>query len=226
MHILVTAGNTHMPIDRVRVITNIFSGRTGAAIAVTAASRGHRVQLLTSHPETVPDGSDGVQVVPYRTYDELAEQMAAAVGSGRYQAVIHAAAVSDYRVVGAYAAVAGAWQKVDAGKIRGSYPELWLRLVPTPKLVDRVRREWGFTGVLVKFKLEVGVSEAELEQAAEAARRQSQADLLVANTLEGMEEWALVGPRDGRYERCRREQLPQRLLELVEALYASRTATR
>ncbi len=226
MHILVTAGNTHMPIDRVRVITNVFSGRTGAAIAVTAARCGHRVQLLTSHPETVPEASGGVQVVTYRTYDDLAEQMAAAVCSGRYEAVVHAAAVSDYRVVGAYAAVAGGWQKVDADKIRGSYPELWLRLVPTPKLVDRVRREWGFTGVLVKFKLEVGVSEAELEQVAEAARRQSQADLLVANTLEGMKEWALVGPWNGRYERCRREQLPQRLLELIEALHVGAAAAR
>ena len=39
MKILVTAGNTQTPIDRVRSITNIFSGRTGARIAARAFNR-------------------------------------------------------------------------------------------------------------------------------------------------------------------------------------------
>ena len=39
MHILITAGNTQMPMDRVRCITNIFSGRTGASIALQAYQR-------------------------------------------------------------------------------------------------------------------------------------------------------------------------------------------
>jgi len=33
--VLVTAGNTSVPIDRVRVISNIFKGRTGAGIPIT-----------------------------------------------------------------------------------------------------------------------------------------------------------------------------------------------
>ena len=32
MKILVTAGNTQTPIDQVRCITNVFSGRTGARL--------------------------------------------------------------------------------------------------------------------------------------------------------------------------------------------------
>jgi len=46
-------GNTQVPIDRVRCLTNIFTGRTGAAIGWEACARGHRVTLITSHPETV-----------------------------------------------------------------------------------------------------------------------------------------------------------------------------
>ncbi|MGA9855786.1 MAG: phosphopantothenoylcysteine decarboxylase, partial [Gammaproteobacteria bacterium] len=53
MNIFITAGNTLVPIDRVRGITNVFSGRTGAAIARCAWERGHTVTLLTSHPEAV-----------------------------------------------------------------------------------------------------------------------------------------------------------------------------
>jgi phosphopantothenate-cysteine ligase/phosphopantothenoylcysteine decarboxylase/phosphopantothenate--cysteine ligase len=47
MNILVTAGNTQTPIDKVRCLTNIFSGETGARIAIEAArpSRRHSVRL-------------------------------------------------------------------------------------------------------------------------------------------------------------------------------------
>ncbi|HVL11743.1 MAG TPA: phosphopantothenoylcysteine decarboxylase, partial [Gemmata sp.] len=53
MNVLVTAGNTQTPVDRVRCITNIFSGRTGGQIAARAYDRGHAVTLLTSHPEVI-----------------------------------------------------------------------------------------------------------------------------------------------------------------------------
>ena len=43
MRILVTAGNTQAPIDRVRCLTNIFSGRTGTRIALEARQHGHTV---------------------------------------------------------------------------------------------------------------------------------------------------------------------------------------
>jgi len=55
MRILVTAGNTEAPIDRVRVITNVFTGRTGAALALSACKRGHHVELITSRPEAVSE---------------------------------------------------------------------------------------------------------------------------------------------------------------------------
>ncbi len=53
MNVLVTAGNTLVPIDQVRCISNVFTGKTGAAIALCAHGRGHRVTLITSHPEAV-----------------------------------------------------------------------------------------------------------------------------------------------------------------------------
>src|SRR5262249_14112903 len=84
MNILVTAGNTQSPIDKVRCITNIFSGRTGAGIALEAYRRGHRVFLLTSHPEVVVDMHEAPAVFddnrwtvkPFRTIGELRDLMA------------------------------------------------------------------------------------------------------------------------------------------------------
>ena len=43
MRILVTTGNTQMLIDKVRCITNIFTGRTGTKIAIEAKERRHEL---------------------------------------------------------------------------------------------------------------------------------------------------------------------------------------
>jgi phosphopantothenoylcysteine synthetase/decarboxylase len=106
-------------------------------------------------------------------------------------------------------------------KIPSNYPELWLRLVPTPKLVDRLRTDWGFRGILVKFKLEAGVSEELLLQRAEESRRRSSADLMVANLLESVTTTAWLGPFDGQYRKLPRHQLASALLDAIEALIPS-----
>jgi phosphopantothenate---cysteine ligase (CTP) len=243
MKLLVTAGNTAVPIDRVRQITNVFTGRTGAAIARYAYERGHEVTLLTSHPEALgddrpPEGHPRWRCRPYDTFDALMAAMEAAIRTETPDAVIHSAAVSDYRVAGVYAPAPGtraaavggeiAWENetsepprlesIAAGKVKSTAPEVWLRLLPAPKIIDRIRGDWQFRGVLVKFKLEVGVDEARLLEVAEASRRHSDADLMVANTLETARQWAYIGPSPDGYRRIPRAELPERLLTAVEDL--------
>jgi phosphopantothenoylcysteine synthetase/decarboxylase len=247
MNVLVTAGNTLVLIDCVRGITNIFTGRTGASIALCTHQRGHAVTLLTSHPEAVdtlcedasPPG-EGWSLQRFRTFDDLHERMQSLLSSGGFDVLIHCAAVSDYRAAGIYAPAEGTsfdekqatWHArgagpamIDrsAGKVKSDESELWLRMVRTPKLVDLVRSTWGFRGVLVKFKLEVGVSDEQLLEIAERSRRQSSADLMVANTLEGARDWALLGPLAGRYDRISRRNLAARLLEEVERLHKEKS---
>jgi phosphopantothenoylcysteine synthetase/decarboxylase len=235
MNILITAGNTLVPLDSVRCITNVFSGRTGASIARCAWERGHTVTLLTSHPEVVQAPvSERWTMTPYRTFEDLQSLMADRMAQGNLQGVIHCAAVSDYLAGGIYAPAAdthfrlenGRWESDNpagpslldraAGKVKSDEPELWLRLVRAPKLIDCIRRDWGFRGLLVKFKLEVGVSDEHLLTVAEHSRKHSAADLMVANTLEGASEWAFVGPFEGKYERVPRRDLAARLLSALE----------
>lgn len=213
MRILVTAGNTQAPIDRVRCVTNVFTGRTGAAIAGRAADRGHDVSLLTSHPETAA-GNARLAVAAYRTFDDLRQSMAQHLAAGRFDVVVHCAAVSDYLVAGVHPSPTPPPLNI-AGKLKSDAAELWLRLVRAPKLIDLVRTKWAFRGTLVKFKLEVGVSDEQLLDVAERSRRQSDADLMVANTLDGAAEWAFVGLVGGRYERVARADLPDRLLDAI-----------
>jgi phosphopantothenate---cysteine ligase (CTP) len=236
MHVLVTAGNTQTPIDRVRCLTNVFTGRTGARIALEAHRRGHAVTLVTSHPEVVRELAPAFKadarwtVRPYRTFHDLHDAMAELVPGGRFAGLVHAAAVSDYHLAGTYAPVAGAhfdpmtaaWTNgklvdVSAGKVKSHHPELWLRLTPTPKLADLVRAAWGFRGTFVKFKLEVGATDAELRDVALRSRAQSDADLVVANTLDGKDAVAWIGDRQGGWERVERARLAGRLLDRVPA---------
>jgi phosphopantothenoylcysteine synthetase/decarboxylase len=235
MKILVTAGNTLVPIDRVRCITNIFTGRTGAGIARCAWERGHAVTLLTSHPEVVETPvSELWAMLRYRTFEDLRDLMAESIQGGGLDVVIHCAAVSDYLAGGIYSPATdthfrietGRWENdsatgpalIDraAGKVKSDESELWLRMVRAPKLIDCIRGDWGFRGLLVKFKLEVGVGDEQLLAIAERSRTHSGADLMVANTLEGANEWAFLGPLDGAYRRVERRELAERLLTALE----------
>jgi phosphopantothenate-cysteine ligase/phosphopantothenoylcysteine decarboxylase/phosphopantothenate--cysteine ligase len=244
MKFLVTAGNTQTPIDKVRCITNIFTGRTGTQIALEAHRAGHAVCLLTSHPEVVPHlapaarlPGDSWRVRKYRAFDDLYRVMADEIPDGDFDAIVHCAAVSDYALGGVYVPAAGTefdpndrlWQSRDrqprledasAGKVKSHHEEVWLRLVRTPKLVDLIRERWGFRGTLVKFKLEVGVEEAQLLEIGETSRRASGADLLVANTVEGMNDLAyLIGP--GAYRRLSRPELAASVIAAVSELRRS-----
>jgi phosphopantothenate---cysteine ligase (CTP) len=242
MNILVTAGNTRVFIDQVRCLTNIFTGRTGTAIALAAYRRGHRVMLVTSHPETTLELKGDMNLSPprwhdlrYDTLDDLRHLMERQIRETEYDAVIHSAAVSDYVVGGVFAPVPGTqfgaqntWHAdagqapalVDraAGKVKSDEPELWVRLLRAPKLVDMIRSDWGFRGILVKFKLEVGVGDQRLLEIAEESRIHSQADLMVANTLEGAPAWAFIGPSASGYLRIARRELAEKLIDAVEKL--------
>ena len=223
MRILVTAGNTQTPIDAVRCLTNIFTGRTGARIAMEANGRGHAVTLLTSHPETVAD-VPSLEVVAYRTFEALRTLLAECVPAGGFDAIVHSAAVSDYALAGVHSgSQAGPSLTLPARKIPSTHSELWLRFVPTPKLVDLVRSAWGFRGILVKFKLEVGIGDEELIAIGRKSRAHSDADLLVANTLDGYGREAFLIDRADFAERVARSALPALVLDRIERIFSGTT---
>jgi phosphopantothenoylcysteine synthetase/decarboxylase len=235
MRILVTAGNTQVPIDRVRCITNIFTGRTGAAIALEAYRRGHHVTLVTSNPKTIDVGQRDEQrwqCYGYRTFEDLEALMNHHITLMQQDAVVHCAAVSDYRAAGIFAPSPGTrfhaddftWrddQKIpalldrSAAKVKSDEPELWLHLVRAPKLVDKIRKDWGYRGLLVKFKLESAVNDSDLLASAEKSRQQSNADWMVANTLEGAADWAFLGAAH-EYKQVTRAGLAGALLDVLE----------
>ncbi len=210
MRFLVTAGSTRQPIDRVRDWGNIFTGATGLAIALELASVGE-VDLLTANaahrasPASMKT-AHRIDAAPFLTHGELREALAMRMTHNRYDAVFMTAAVSDYSPAGAYAievrhADPGDpdrehWivRNVQAGKVKSAHDRIAFLGERTEKLVDLFRTEWRFTGLLVKFKLEVGLSPDDLIAVGQASRLASGADHLVANTLD-----MVSGPNAGCY---------------------------
>jgi phosphopantothenoylcysteine synthetase/decarboxylase len=171
--LLVTAGPTWTPIDAVRHLANLSTGRMGATLARAAAAAGWDVTLLYGpgrHPLTAED-ERRMEVVRFTTFDELHALLRERIGARYFAGLVHAAAVSDYRP----AAPA-------AGKLDSSAPELLLRLVPNPKLVDEVK-SLDPEIVLVAFKLTANLTREAMLRSAQALRRRSEAELVVANDL-------------------------------------------
>ena len=227
--VLVTAGNTRVPIDRVRGIDNIFKGRTGARIARYFALRGCDVTLLCSHPDTdLVDvfPHDAMKTIRFTTYDDLEREMEELIRGGTFDVVIHSAAVSDYCVDGMFERIDPGSPNIPGhmivtmkeldrdGKISSNHSELWMKLVPTAKLIDKIRRDWGFKGTLVKFKLQVGMLDEKLVEIATSSMKQSGANFIVANTLEGMTQRAyIISAKGGIPVMIGREELPAALYQ-------------
>jgi phosphopantothenoylcysteine synthetase/decarboxylase len=225
--ILITAGNTREPIDRVRDWGNIFTGNTGYAIA-RAMTNIAQVDLLTSNRAHVAQAQqDHIHASPFTSHAELKAALAALLARQKYDAIFMTAAVADYSPAGVYQILNRApsasgdeiWtvRNVQAEKVKSNHGQIAILGQPTEKLIDLFRTPWNHIGLLFKFKLEVGISPEELLRIGRASRAASRADYLIANTLDMIE-----GENAGAYlisekshEFIPRPQLAQKLVELV-----------
>lgn len=144
MKVLLTSGATREPIDSVRFISNVSTGATGATLADTLAEAGHEVTLLHGIG-AVRARHAGVVAGEFGSAEHLGERMRAALASGGYQAVIHAAAVADYRPVITH-----------AGKLGSDAAGLTLDLAPTPKLLPLIKSWTPNPLRVLGFKLTAG----------------------------------------------------------------------
>lgn len=178
--VLITSGGTEEPIDGVRSIGNFSTGRTGALLADAFAAAGHEVTLVRA--QRAAAASVDVREVTYVTFADLSGALRRLLAAESFDAVVHAAAVSDYSVAdllvdgGAVAAAADA--KLASGR------DVQIRLKPNPKLVDELRA-WSRNPAIriVAFKLTRAADAAAARQAVESLFAHAPADLVVHNDL-------------------------------------------
>jgi len=170
---VITAGGTTEPIDDVRVVTNLSTGRFGAAIARALVARGVEVTLLAGkalarQPTWIPEG---VEVVPFGSFKDLDKVLSEAIVDPP-DLLFMAAAVSDYSPI------------PTDGKIRSDAEEIVIRMRRNPKLLSRLREQCGPHTWLVGFKLLSGVSDEELRAVAHRQAIGCDLDLTLANDLQ------------------------------------------
>lgn len=160
-----------MPIDEVRVISNVSSGLTGITIANKAVKDGAIVTLLLG-PVSTKRTDHRLNIKRFKYFDELKKLSSTELTRRKYDILIHAAAVSDYRPAKEYS------KKIKSGK-----KKLVLELRPTIKIVNRMRRQ-ARGAFLVMFKLEAGKPVKELVDTAYESMRRARADMIVANNID------------------------------------------
>ena len=166
---LVTLGPTHEPIDQVRFIGNRSSGRMGLEIAKAAKANGAHVRILAG-PCSLPEIDSWTDVARFQTAADLRGLLTEAWSN--FDVLIMAAAVADWRVVGA----------AHVGKIRRHATPPTLQLEPVAEILGNVRsRDNQF---VVGFALEPK------DEVIASARRKlvaKKADCIVANSLQTLD---------------------------------------
>ena len=163
LRVLISAGPTREPIDRVRFVSNYSTGMMGACLAQAALARGHHVQIV--HGPVTAALPAGARRFPVERTEEMAQALQRL--APRADVIVMAAAVADFTPV-----------RPAAGKLpRGGRPVLRLR--PTRDIIASLPRRTG--QVRVGFALESG---AVLVRAA-GKLRAKRLDLVVAQQLDG-----------------------------------------
>jgi phosphopantothenoylcysteine decarboxylase/phosphopantothenate--cysteine ligase len=171
MNLLVTAGATREPIDAVRFLTNVSTGATGAALADALKALGHSVTLLRGEGAVEPREVRDIE--SFFSAADLAARLKRRLAEGKFDGIIMAAAVADYRPDAAF-----------AGKLASEEELVMVRLTRNEKVLPRLKTFSPRPLTVIGFKLTVGADPAARGAAVAAQFAAGGVDAVVQNDLE------------------------------------------
>jgi phosphopantothenoylcysteine decarboxylase/phosphopantothenate--cysteine ligase len=140
MRALVTFGPTCEPIDKVRRLTNFSTGQLGTGLANFLHDAGHTVLALKGSLATFPEPCRAQAVRTFTSTADLSRLLHEAAREN-YDAVFHAAAVSDFAGGQMFRrASGGGLESIQSGKFPTRDGSLLLELIPTPKIIHDLRK--------------------------------------------------------------------------------------
>ncbi len=170
MKVLITGGSTWVKIDRIRIITNIFTGRTSLLLAKHFLKKGIKVTLIVNPSWIKKFPKDkNLRIIFFKYFRELQNILKKELKKNTYKAVIHNAAVSDYTLEHSF-----------NNKIPSKRKSLYLRLKPTPKLTHLIY-SLAKKSLLVQFKLET-TNKNIIKKSYESLKR-NKFDIVIANVF-------------------------------------------
>ncbi|CAB49630.1 bifunctional phosphopantothenoylcysteine decarboxylase/phosphopantothenate--cysteine ligase CoaBC [Pyrococcus abyssi] len=201
--VLITAGATREYIDPIRFITNASSGKMGVALAEEAEFRGAEVTLIRTRGSVKSFVENQIEV---ETVEEMLGAIEEELTKKKYDVVIMAAAVSDFK------------PKIKAKEKIKSDKSITLELVPNPKIIRKIK-EIQSDVFLVGFK-----AETSMEKLISEAKKQIESagsDLVIGNTLEAFgseESKVVIVGKDFVKElpRMKKRELAERIWDEIE----------
>jgi len=183
--IMVTSGGTREYIDDVRVVTNISTGALGVKIAEELFSQGAEVFFVFTKQSYLPNPTQGMDTTSrLSTFDvvtaqDLMETMESLIKGFNIDAVVHAAAVSDFT-----------FKREGAVKLSSSSAEDFINymrdtIIPNPKIIKHIKG-WKSDILLVGFKFTVGSTYEEQYEAGKKLINGCGADAVFINDKEDM----------------------------------------
>ncbi len=180
MKLLITYGATREPIDGVRFISNVSSGRTGSYLANYYHDLGWQVSVL--HAQSAKPCRQGIQAETFDTFSDYHEKLRELLQREQFDAVFHLAAVSDFSVR-EITEEGSSIEPSEKGKLSSS-KELTLTLSPNPKVVRKVKSyALKPLPLVVGFKLTQHADPKERARAVERLAQGEEVDLVVHNDL-------------------------------------------
>lgn len=176
--VLITAGATREPIDGIRFISNVSTGRTSAGIADHFTKCGWLVTYVHGAGAVLPKSK--VKRLSFGSFSDLDETLRKELASHSYSAIIHAAAVSDYSVASVNGESAEVSHKLHSEK------ELSIQLKANFKILPRLKEYSSNKSIyVIGFKLTLNQNSEHTDSLARGLLS-ADVDSVVAN------DWSLI----------------------------------
>jgi phosphopantothenoylcysteine decarboxylase/phosphopantothenate--cysteine ligase len=201
--ILITAGPTWVRIDKVRLISNAATGRTGILLSERLVNSGAKVTLLLG-PGQYCCLDKKINLIRFKFFVELKNLIEKELKSKKYDIVIHSAAVSDYKPAKAY-----------NYKIKSGLRSFQIKLVPTLKIIDLIKKI-SPDSLVVGFKFEPDAGKRLLIEKSRALMLRANLDFVVTNSIKDNKYLAYIINHKKSYgPMLNKDEMTDNLIKLI-----------
>ncbi|MFA6596831.1 MAG: bifunctional phosphopantothenoylcysteine decarboxylase/phosphopantothenate--cysteine ligase CoaBC [Ignavibacteriaceae bacterium] len=186
LKIMITSGGTKENIDGVRYLSNLSTGKTGAAIAEYFSRNIHEITFVHAENSALPKFD--CKLISYFSFDDLNKQLKSLLANENFDAVIHLAAVGDYSVESIE--INGKKNKLPLSKkLDSSGKKINIELKRNEKIINHLK-EYSKNKdlILIGFKLTNTQNEKERIAAVEKLFDDAACDAIVLNDKSDRDE--------------------------------------
>jgi phosphopantothenoylcysteine decarboxylase/phosphopantothenate--cysteine ligase len=165
---LITGGATREYLDDVRFLSNPSTGFSAVQVTKALQDLGAEVLLILGEGNNIELSEATFSTIIVRSTSDMFESVYEELSNSHYHGLVSIAAVSDYH------------PQYQAGKITSRQSDLTINLVPTVKIIEKIRNQFPDL-FIVAYKAEVGISKEELQIRGEQFLEKNNLEMVCAN---------------------------------------------